>query len=106
MQAGLLRDIITIEKSAIVRDDTGGQNLIWTSFWRGRAEVKQSKGSQVVRNGEVYNTVTKQVTVRTKPRFSVKDMRLDIAGQKYRILSMDVRVRDMATVFICELINE
>jgi hypothetical protein len=48
------------------------------------------------------------VTIRTKPAFNEKlsNLRILIDGEYYRILAKDVRSRDMATIFTCELINE
>jgi len=109
MQAGLLRDIITIEESfETVNPDNGEQMLSWSLLWKGRARVEFSSGSQALINGETVNRITKKVTIRTKPRFAEKlsRMRIVIAGDNYRILAKDVRGRDMATIFTCELINE
>ena len=59
-------------------------------------------------NGETINRITKKVTIRTKPAFTEKlsMLRIVINGDNYRILAKDVRSRDMATIFTCELINE
>ena len=109
MQAGLLRDIITIEKSEeTVNQANGEQNISWVPVWKGRAKVDFSSGSQLVSNNETINTITKRVTIRTKPAFNEKlsNLRILIDGEYYRILAKDVRGRDMATIFTCELINE
>lgn len=109
MQAGLLRDMITIERSSVtINADNGEQVMAWKKVWSGRAKVDFSSGSQMVSNNETINTITKKVTIRTKPAFSEKlsILRLLIDGEYYRILAKDVRHRDMATIFTCELINE
>lgn len=109
MQAGLLRDIITIEKSEeTVNQANGEQNISWIPVWKGRAKVDFSSGSQAVVNGETVNRITKKVTIRTKPTFSEKLslLRIVIDGEAYRILAKDIRGRDMATIFTVELINE
>lgn len=109
MQAGLLRDIITIEKAVnTINPDNGEQIRSWTEVWRGRAKVDFSSGTQALSNGETFNQITKKVTVRTKPVFAEKlsMLRMIIAGDAYRILAKDVRNRDMATIFTVELINE
>lgn len=109
MQAGLLRNIISVEQSSVTRDAASGeQQLSWTQIWRGRARVEFSSGTQMMENGETLNTITRRVTIRTKPAFSqpLSTLRLVIDGKYYRILSMDVRVTDMASVIIAELINE
>lgn len=109
MQAGLLRDKITIERSDVTHNtDNGEQVTSWQQVWSGRAKVDFSSGSQLVSNNETINTITKKVTIRTKPAFNEKlsNLRILIDGEYYRILAKDVKSRDMATIFTCELINE
>ena len=109
MQAGLLRDKITIERSVVTYNaDNGEQQLSWQPVWSGRAKVEFSSGSQLVSNNETINTITKRVTIRTKPAINEKlsNLRILIDGEYYRILAKDVRHKDMATIFTCELINE
>ena len=109
MQAGLLRDKITIERSDVTHNTENGEQVTsWQQVWSGRAKVDFSSGSQLVSNNETINTITKKVTIRTKPTFKEKlsNLRILIDGEYYRILAKDVRPRDMATIFTCELINE
>lgn len=109
MQAGLLRDIVTIERSEDTVNPTNGEQIQnWIQVWKGRAKVDFSSGGQMVVNGETVNRITKKVTIRTKPAFQDKlsMLRIGIAGDAYRILAKDVRGRDMATIFTVELINE
>lgn len=109
MQAGLLRDTITIEKAEdAVNPQNGEQLQTWVQVWRGRAKVDFSSGSQLVSNGETINRMTKKVTIRTKPTWTEKlsMLRIVMDGDAYRILAKDVRGRDMATIFTVELINE
>ena len=109
MQAGLLRDKITIERSDVTHNTENGEQVtLWQQVWSGRAKVDFSSGSQLVSNNETINTITKKVTIRTKPAFNEKlsNLRILIDGEYYRILAKDVRSRDMATIFTCELINE
>lgn len=109
MQAGTLKDIIEIQKAVeIANPDNGEQRMTWQQMWRGRAKVDFSSGSQTIVNGETINRITKKVTIRTKPAFNerLSMLRIVINGDSYRILAKDVRNRDMATIFTCELINE
>lgn len=109
MQAGLLRDKITIERSDVTHNTENGEQVTsWQQVWSGRAKVDFSSGSQLVSNNETINTITKKVTIRTKPAFNEKlsNLRILIDGEYYRILAKDVRSRDMATIFTCELIND
>lgn len=110
MQAGLLKDIVTIEELIVNRDaSNGSQRMSWSLLWKGRARVTFSSGSQMVSNGEVVTSMTKQVQIRTKPTFEnykLSDLRITIKGQHYRPLSLDVRSLDMASIFTVELINE
>ena len=109
MQAGLLRDIIAIQKATVTKNpNSGEENITWTQLWRGRARVEFSSGTQMLENNETWNSITRKVTIRTKPAFTdpLSMLRMVIDGQYYRLLSMDRRVTDMATIFIVELINE
>lgn len=109
MQAGLLRDKITIERSDVTHNTENGEQVTsWQQVWSGRAKVDFSSGSQLVSNNETINTITKKVTIRTKPAINEKlsNLRILIDGEYYRILAKDVKSRDMATIFTCELINE
>ena len=109
MQAGTLKDIIEIQKAVETANaDNGEQRMTWQQLWRGRAKVDFSSGSQLVSNNETINTISKRVTIRTKPAFHEKlsNLRMLIDGEYYRILAKDVRAKDMATIFTCELINE
>lgn len=109
MQAGLLRDIVAIEKATVTKNpNSGEENLTWVQIWRGRARVEFSSGTQLLENNETWNTITRKVTIRTKPVFSepLSKLRMVIDSKYYRLLSMDVRVTDMATICIVELINE
>lgn len=109
MQAGLLKDIVEVQRAEDALDPDNGEQLrTWVILWRGRAKVDFSSGSQAVVNGETVNRITKKVTIRTKPAFTDKlsMLRIVINGDSYRILAKDVRGRDMATIFTCELINE
>ena len=84
MQAGLLRDKITIERSTITYNaDNGEQVMAWSVVWSGRAKVDFSSGSQLVSNNETINTISKRVTIRTKPAFNQKlsDLRMLIDGE-------------------------
>lgn len=109
MQAGLLRDIIAIERAEdSVNPANGEQIRTWVQVWKGHAKVDFSSGSQTVSNGETVNYITKRVTIRTKPSFDdrLSMLRIVINGDCYRILAKDVRSRDMAIIFTCELIND
>jgi head-tail adaptor len=109
MQAGLLRDFIEVYRQSVTKNPTNGETIIsWEKAWRGRARVEFSSGTQMVENNETINTITRKVTIRTKPVFSDKltTLRIKIGSDYYRILSRDIRDTDMATIMIVELINE
>ena len=109
MQAGLLRDFIEVYRQSVTKNPTNGETIIsWEKAWRGRARVEFSSGTQMVENNETINTITRKVTIRTKPVFSDKltTLRIKIGSDYYRSLSRDIRDTDMATIMIVELINE
>lgn len=109
MQAGLLRDIVEVYRSSVTKNATNGeQTLSWARIWKGRARVEFSSGTQLLENNETINTVTRKVTIRTKPFFTgaLTDLMIKIDGDEYRILSRDIRKQDMATIMIVELKNQ
>lgn len=109
MQAGLLREIIEIERVQIVKNpDNGEEVMTWLLHWRGRARVEQTSGSLQLTNGETYNAVTKRITIRTKPVLHdlPSKFRVRFRGQLYRVLSIDPRITDMATIMMVEQINQ
>ena len=109
MQAGLLRDFVEVYRQTVTRNATNGeQESAWVKAWRGRARVEFSSGTQMLENNETINTLTRKVTIRTKPAFTDKlsTLRIKIGADFYRILSRDIRDTDMATIMIVELINE
>lgn len=105
MQAGLLRDFITIEVAEITRDEFGAQVRLWKPHWKGRARVQYSSGSTSVQNGETVTSVTRRITIRARVSVSTQ-MRITVGEQHYSILSIDDSSRDLSKVMICELINE
>lgn len=108
MQAGLLREIIEIERAHIEKNpDNGEEVIVWRLLWRGRARVEQTSGSLQLTNGETYNAVTKRITIRTKPVLHdlPSKLRVKYNGQAYRVLSIDPRITDMATIMMVEQIN-
>jgi len=108
MQAGLLREILEIERVQIVKNPENGEEVMtWRQLWRGRARVEQTSGSLQLTNGETYNAVTKRITIRTKPVLNDLPSRLRVKynGQYYRVISIDPRITDMATIMMVEQIN-
>ena len=108
MQAGLLRDRIVLEKATVSRNEDGSESIAWTTLWSGRARVEQSSGTMVNSNGETFNTIAKRITIRTKPAINEipSMLRVSTGGNYYRVLSIDARITDMATIMIVELINQ
>ena len=108
MQAGLLREILEIERVQIVKNQENGEEVMtWRRLWRGRARVEQTSGSLQLTNGETYNAVTKRITIRTKPVLNDLPSRLRVKynGHYYRVISIDPRITDMATIMMVEQIN-
>lgn len=105
MQAGLLRDRITLEQPVSTRDKYGAQNQSWTTVWSGRAWVRFANGTQVVLNGETVNTITRKITIRTRFRVT-HSMRITFGEDHYRILNIDDSALDRSKTMTVELINE
>lgn len=105
MQAGLLDDYIEIQSCVTTRDAYGSEIQTWETHWKGRARVQFASGRRFDNNGEMFNAMTRRITLRRQVGVDVK-MRVLFNGQIYRIITIDGRRSDMSAVLTCELINE
>lgn len=105
MQAGLLREWVTLESDEITRDQFGSTTHVWKTFARKRARVQFKGGDKVEANGDTFFTAIITVTIRYQNGIN-RNMRLLWGNEKYRILSADRDKMQGTLVMKCELINE
>lgn len=105
MQAGLLKEWITIQQEITERSPSGSVKRVWKDLCKKRARVQFKGGDAVVSTWETTHTVSIVVTIRYQKGID-RNMRIVWNGEKYRILSADRDRIQMALMFKCELINE
>lgn len=105
MIAGILKDIITIKRAVIVKNDFGEEVETWSDVTTTRAYVKQSSSRRNEENGEITYDFIKEFRVRIYVDVRPYDI-IIWNGQKYRILSLD-KQKDLQQITLqTELINE
>lgn len=105
MIAGILKEIITIKRAVIVKNDFGEEVETWSDVTTTRAYVKQSSSQRNEENGEITYDFIKEFRVRIYVDVRPYDI-IIWNGQKYRILSLD-KQKDLQQITLqTELINE
>ncbi len=105
MIAGILKEVITIKRAAIVKNEFGEQVETWSDVTTTRAYVKQSSSQRSEENGEITYNFIKEFRVRIYVDVQPYDI-IIWNGQRYRILSID-KQKDLQQITLqTELINE
>lgn len=105
MRAGLLRYNITFAKPVIVRDDFGGNSIVYEKVIDTRANINYNSGNRANENGEIVWGHNLTFTVRLYHELS-NDWIIRYDGKEYRILSIDKDILKQQITIIAELIND
>lgn len=105
MQAGLLKEWITIQQEITERSPSGSVKREWRDLYHKKARVQFKGGDAVVSNWETTHTINILVTIRYQKGID-RNMRIIWNNEKYRILSADRDRMQMSLMLKCELINE
>lgn len=107
MRAGLLNEVVRIEKPVVLQDDYGANEAIeWETFIsKTKAQVTYSNGNRVTENNEIFFTYEVIFTVRIYHQIN-EDMRVIWKNKKYRILSLEENKPQQSLTIKTELINE
>lgn len=105
MQAGKLKEIITVRKPIIVKDEYGSTQTEWVEVFTTRANVIHQSGNKQVENYEVFHTYTKIFEIRLF-HFVDEKMRISYNGKNYNILSIEPNKELQKIIIITELLNE
>ena len=106
MRAGLLKEVISVEKPIIKADDYGAEKKLWINHISNtRANVNYSSGNRANENGEIVYTYEVIFTVRVYHQIN-EYMRIIWKNKKYRILSIEPNRELQQLVIKTELINE
>ena len=105
MIAGILKEVITIKRAVVIKNDFGEEVETWSDVTTTRAYVKQSSSRRNEENGEITYDFIKEFRVRIYVDVRPYDI-IIWNGQKYRILSLD-KQKDLQQITLqTELINE
>jgi len=105
MQAGLLKECITIEQPIISQNVYGANELEWSTFIDTRASVNYTSGNRMTANNEVVWSHQVNFTVRVYHDVN-ENMRIIWQGRKYRILAIEPDKDKQRQTIRTELINE
>ena len=99
MNAGRLKEVITIQKPTISQNEYGANGTQWTDYITTRSDVQFESGN---RDTENY---TKIFTIRYYHNIDEKD-RILWKGKLYRILSVEPDRDKQSIIIRTELIND
>lgn len=106
MRAGLLKEVISVEKAITVTDDYGASKDCWVkAIDSTRAKVSYSNGNRTNENSEIFFAYEVVFTVRIYHQINEK-MRIVWKNRKYRILSIEENKEQQQLIIKTELINE
>lgn len=105
MQAGLLKEVVTIQKPVVNQDGFGANDVNWSDLITTRASVGYNTGNRVNDNNEI--TFAYQVTFTVRVYHQINErMRIIWQGKKHRILSIELDKQKQRQTIRTELINE
>ena len=106
MRAGLLNNIISVEKPEVISDEYGANSLKWVQHIpKTRAKVTYGRGSRTNENNEITFAYEVIFTIRIYHKVDER-MRIQWEGKKYRILSIQEDRTLQQLTIKTELINE
>ena len=104
-RAGLLTEIIKIQKPTVAVDGYGANDVKWNDYIETRANVTYQSGNRVNDNNEVTFAYQVSFTVRLYHDIDER-MRIIYRNKKYRILSIELSKQIQKLTIRAELINE
>ncbi len=105
MQAGLLNEIILIERNHLHRNSYGEEQSAWELHIKTRARIDFRGANNVIENDE--RVFTRSLTFIVRIYHDIRnDDRIIYNSQKYRIMSIEKRKNEMRQIITAELINE
>ena len=105
LRAGLLREVVTIYRPVVTRNDYGEETTVWELVATTRARVDFRSGNRVVEVNEVANPYTVSFILR---RFLEIDphYRLQWRNRYYTIASVNFEPAKQQQTIIAEVVNE
>ena len=105
MNAGRLKEVITIQKPTISQNEYGANGTQWTDYITTRSDVQFESGNRHTENGDIVFNYTKIVTIKYDHNIDEKD-RILWKGKLYRILSVEPDRDKQSIIIRTELIND
>lgn len=106
MRAGLLNEVIKVEKPVTTTNEYGANYIQWETFiGRTKAQVTYSSGNRLNENNEIIFAYEVVFTVRIYHQIDER-MRIIWKNRKYRILSIEENRKLQSLTIKGELINE
>lgn len=105
MQAGLLQEIILIERNHLHRNEFGEEQTVWELHTQTRARVDWKAGNNIIENDE--RVFTRQLNFIIRYYHDIRDTdRIIWRGRKYRVLYIEEHKHEQRKIITAELINE
>lgn len=106
MRAGLLTEVIKVEKPVVLQNEYGATDEIWETFIENtKAQVNYSSGNRANENNEIVFNYEVIFIVRIYHQID-ENMRIIWKNKKYRILSLEENKAQQSLTIKTELINE
>ena len=105
MRAGVLTEVVTIERPTISRSGYGGNELAWAVVTTTRARVEFANGDRAAENGEMVWAHACIFTLRIYHEVRDTD-RIAWRGRHYRVRFIEPQPHEQRQRVITELINE
>lgn len=106
MRAGLLTEVIKVEKPIVLQDEYGANEKIWETFIeKTKAQVNYSSGNRTNENNEIFYAYEVVFIVRIYHQIT-ENMRIIWKNKKYQILSIEENKAQQSLTIKSELINE
>lgn len=105
MQAGILNNIIVVQRPKVVKNEYGANVIQYNNIITTRAYIKNNSGNRANENGEIVYNYIKSFTVRYYNDVRETDI-IIWNNKKYRITDIDEYRDKQYKVINTELIND
>lgn len=106
MRAGLLSEVISVEKPVTYTNEYGANSTKWETFiGKTKAQITYTSGNRLNENNEIIFAYEVVFTVRIYHQINER-MRIIWKNKKYRILSIEENKHLQTLTIKTELINE
>ena len=105
MRAGLLREVVTIQRKEVVETAYSGKKTVYADYITTRARVEHNRGNKGIAAGEVFTEYAVTFTIRYYHQVTA-DMIVLHGGNKYRIVDINPQKLQQQLIITGELIND